>query len=127
MSKRVYSYYDDSTEFVDLEKAAKERGMTISSFQKFATLLLLYKDESKRTSTASIPQLLATMQTALDDLPCGQTFVTSSLFEPEVWTNLSASDKRTLAGRLKKIIDDNKPSYRLVSRIPGKINQYEKI
>lgn len=127
MSKRVYSYYDDATEYVDLEKAAKERGMTISSFQKFAVLLLLYKDESKRTSTASIPQLLSDMQVALDDLPSGKPFVTSSLFEPEVWTNLSASDKRTLAFSLKKIVDDNKDLYRLVSRIPGKINQYEKL
>ena len=126
MSNRAYSYYDDQ-QFIDLGEAAKARGMTISSFQKFATLLLVYKDESKRNSTASIPQLLVDMQTALDDLPSGQVFVTSSLFDPEVWTNLSASDKRTLSCSLKKIIDDNKSSYRLISRIPGKINQYEKM
>lgn len=126
MTKRIYSYYD-LTELADLETAAKELGMTISSYQKYATLLLLYRDEAKRSSKVTLPQLIVSMQTVLSGLPSGQTFIISALFPPETWTNLSAADKRKLAGKLKQIVVDNPTAYRIVSDIRGKIHKYEKL
>lgn len=126
MSSRVYSYYDTKTEIPLLEKAASSMGMTVSAFQKYATLLLIERDQSVRVSMVSIQQLLADMQNALDKLSSGKIFVTSSLFAPEVWTNLSASEKRTLSYSLKKKVDENPSKYSLLKRIPGKINQYQK-
>lgn len=127
MSKRIYSYYDETTEYPDLERAAKEMGMTVSSFQKYAVLLLVYKEESRRASKVTLQQLIANMKKALKKLSSGEVFVISSLFEPEIWTNLSASEKRTLAYVLKEIVVDNPSMYKVVARIPGKINQYKKI
>lgn len=74
MSKRIYSYYDETTEYPDLERAAKEMGMTVSSFQKYAVLLLVYKEESRRASKVTLQQLIANMKKSVKKAFFGRSF-----------------------------------------------------
>jgi hypothetical protein len=123
---RIYSNYSQS-EFSEAEKEAKELGMTLSSFQKYCLMLYVKRDENTRNNALSLPQLIAIMKTALNSLKSGDAFIISSLFSPDVWTNLSASDKRTLGNNLKSFVKANPKSYSIASQKRGRINLYKKI
>ena len=91
---RIYSNYSDD-DFKAIELQANEIGMTISSFQKYCVMLYIKSDLPTRNNTLSLPTLISDMMTELSKLKSGDTFIISSLFLPEVWSNLSTSEKRT--------------------------------
>ena len=124
---RVYSYYDDQSELPFISQAAAELGMSVSQFQKYVVMLYVKKDPSSRNNTVSMATLMSTMNTALNNLKPGSKFVVSSLFDPEIWANLSRAEKREISWALKDKIDSD-PAYKLAKKIQrGKINEYEKI
>jgi len=122
---RIYSNYSDD-DFKAIELQANEIGMTISSFQKYCVMLYIKSDLPTRNNTLSLPTLISDMMTELSKLKSGDTFIISSLFLPEVWSNLSTSEKRTLSSRLSSYVKANPLSYTLVSKKRGTINKYRK-
>ena len=127
MSKRVYSYYDDHSEMPLITQAASDLGISVSQFQKYATLLYVKKDPSLRNNALPMTTLMTTMNTALNNLKPGAKFITSSLFDPSVWTNMSRAEKREISAAVKDRVDSD-PAFRLAKKIQrGKINEYEKL
>lgn len=124
---RIYSNYD-STDYADILALAESMGFTVSSFQKYCVMLYLNKNLSHRKSSLSLPQLNADMMTALQKMPNdSQPFIVSSLFSSEVWSNLSSSDKHTLAIQLSKYIKNNPSEFMVCSRVKGEPNKYKKL
>ncbi len=122
---RIYSNYLDS-EKVAIETEALSCGMSLSCFQKYCTLLYVNRDPNMRNNGSPIPVLIKEMDKALVNLPNGTEFIISSLFPPEQWSNLSPSEKRTLAGVLKSKVT-NSTGYIIIGHKRGKINHYKKI
>ena len=122
---RIYSNYTDSEKNA-ITAEASSIGMTPSSFQKYCTMLYVNRDPNSRSNVLSIPSLIKEMMTALSNLDKGTTFICSSLFAPEIWSNLSPSEKRTLAFKLRHEVD-NSSEYQIIGNKRGKINQYKKI
>jgi len=126
MSTRLYSYYDDQ-EMSLITKAADELGLSITQFQKYTVLLYILKDESLRKNMLSMATLKRTMETSLEAMKPGTTFVASSLFDPSVWANLSRGEKREISSILKKRVDAD-PAFKVAGKIQrGTLNRYEKL
>ena len=87
---------------------------------------IVNRDPNMRNNGSPIPVLIKEMDKALVNLPNGTEFIISSLFPPEQWSNLSPSEKRTLAGVLKSKVT-NSTGYIIIGHKRGKINHYKKI
>ncbi len=124
---RLCSYYDKQSELPLITQMASELGLSLNQFQRYAVLLLVKKDPTSRNNALSMASLLATMNTSLANMAPGSKFIVSSLFDPDVWTNLSRREKREISGALKDRVDSD-PNFKLAKKVQrGKINQYEKI
>lgn len=123
-----YNYNYSEAELKEITEAAEQIGMPVENFQKYCVLLYTRRDKSKRNAYGqpTLPTLINDMETALSRLQPGQTFIVSSLFNPKTWTNLSESDKRSLAFKLKADIEvEEKPDFKLIGKKNG-INLYQK-
>ncbi|MBP3856766.1 MAG: DUF1413 domain-containing protein [Ruminiclostridium sp.] len=122
---RIYSNYSNS-EVASIKKEADEINMSLSGFQKYCVELYVKSDPAMRKNTIPIFNLKKILTQSLLDIKPGTTFIVSSLFKPEVWSNLSRSEKRILADDLTKYVDSH-PEFIVVKRIRGTIKQYKKI
>ena len=123
--KRIYAYYSEK-EYALVLKASSETGFSPSAYVKYMSLLSI----SERNSMKTIQALYNEMDQSLLDLKQGETFIVSALISD--WTTLDRSTKMHLSKRLKKIIDSNSKSeskykYEFVKKLPGKINQYQRV
>lgn len=123
---RIYSNYLDSEKDA-IETEALSCGMSLSCFQKYCTLLYINIDPYTRNNVLPISALIKDMEKALSNLPHGTEFIISSLFPPEQWSNLSPSEKRTLAGVLKSKVVRDSTGYTIIGHKRGKINHYKKL
>lgn len=123
---RIYSNYEPN-DYADIQAMSKDLGFTMSAFQKYCVMLYLNKNLSHRKNNSTLQQLTADMMTALDALPNDTQFIVSTLFSAEVWTNLSPSDKRTLAGQLSNFVKANPNQYIVVSNVSGEVKRYKKL
>lgn len=98
---RVYSTYDD-TESAAMAKAAQERGVSISAYQKLCTL----KELGLKNNTNTIANLVFTMHRNILALPKGTTFVISAVLKDEYY-RCSKSEQTTLAKALAKFAKEN--------------------
>lgn len=104
---------------------AAEIGMTPSSLQKYAVCLYVYRDLGNRNSNIlALPSLIALMMAELNRLTSGSEFNITRLFPPYTWTNLTPSTKRTLACKLKRVIESNPSKYQIILQQRGKTNRY---
>ena len=124
---RIYSNYDPK-EYEEVKAKAESMGFSASSFQKYCVMLYLRKDTSARNNSLSLVQLSADMMNALNGLPHNsKPFIVSSLFRPEVWSELSSSIKHTLANQLAKFVRENPADYTVHSRVKGEPVKYRKV
>ena len=100
---RIYSNYDNA-DYSDIMVMAKSLGFSASAFQKYCVMTAL--NSMKRNSAP---------------------FIVSSLFDPQVWSNLSSSDKHTLAIQLSNYIKNHPNEYRIYSIKRGEPNRYQKV
>ena len=114
---RIYSNYT-TQEFETIKVESEKIGMSLSSYQKYQTLLGLSKN-----NTINISNLIANMQNELSKKRKNDVFIVSSLL-PNEWVNLNRSQKNTLSQTLKKIVKNNPHRYSINQVLPGKINQY---
>lgn len=123
---RIYSNYSNS-EIASIKNEAEEIGMSLSGFQKYCVELFIKSDPATRKNMTPIMNLKTDLQNSLREMKSGTTFIISSLFKPEVWANLSRSDKMVLSLELSKFVTSHPKEYIVVKRIRGTIKQYKKI
>lgn len=118
-----------SSDFERLCKAAELTGFTPNQLAKSWVLLTLNTIDMPKPQNLIVTSHAAlhkTMMTALNDRHSGETFIVSSLFDPEVWASLDISSKSTLSQDLKKFVVQNPDEYIVVRKI-NNINQYKKL
>ena len=98
---RVYSTYS-SNESEALANAAKERGLSVSAWQKICVLKAL----GIKNKTNTIANLVFTMKKNILALPSGTTFVISAVLKDEYY-RCSKSEQTTLAKALAKFAKEN--------------------
>lgn len=123
---RIYSNYDPS-DLEAIQAMAASLGFTLSSFQKYCVMLYLNREESVRSNLVSMPGLIAAMKITLQQLEPDSVFMISSLFSPEIWSNLSASDKRTLAHQLSAFVDQHPDAFTVHRHVRGSVKLYRKL
>lgn len=99
---RVYSTYDDTTEGAAIAKAAQERGLSISAYQKICVLKALGLKNNKNT----IANLVFRMKKNILELPSQTPFVISAVLKDEYYS-CSKSEQTTLAKALAKFAKEN--------------------
>lgn len=126
--KRVYSTYTNE-QLKMLEAEAKQRNMSVSAYQRYLVLLALPQIEPV---VHDLEQLSADMFITLNEIEKDQSkesynpFIVSSLFSSDTWSELSPSEKRTLAMKLSHYVRKNK-KFEKIGVLSGKISQYKKI
>ena len=124
---RIYSNYGNA-DYSDIMVMAKSLGFSASAFQKYCVMLYLKHNIKNRKNSTSLSQLTADMMTALNSMKRNSApFIVSSLFDPQVWSNLSSSDKHTLAIQLSNYIKNHPNEYRIYSIKRGEPNRYQKV
>lgn len=115
---RVYSNYSNQ-ELNLIKKESEAKGLSVSAYQKYCTLLSLKKDNK------DIAELIAEMRFNLSkkNKP-GDLFIVSSLVDENEWSSLERGEKITMAKQLKKIVNENPKKYRVNAVLPGRITQY---
>ena len=117
---RIYANYSKD-EYDLIIKKSSEIGFSPSAYVKYMSLLTI----SKRNDIKTIQTLHQEMQNSLILLKQGETFIVSTLIS--TWTTLTRSTKMNMSKKLKTIVENNPNSYKFVKKLPGKINQYQKI
>lgn len=120
MAPRAYSNYSNQ-ELMLLRQESEAKGISISAYQKYCTLLSL---NLKKDNKADIAALISKMKSHLSRKKPGDLFIVSSLLDDVEWNSLVRGEKITLAKTLKKIVEENPHKYSVYSVLPGKINQY---
>ena len=97
--KRVFCSFTDD-EYTEVEKKAKELGMSISKLVEYATALYV---DMPRTQTPNIHNIQKKIYDYLsrDDV---DTFICSTPFDD--WAEMTTSAKRTAAAQMRKLVDD---------------------
>ena len=120
---RIYSNYTPE-QFSAIQNAAAERGMSMSAYQRYVTLMSLPQGN---TSTHNIPQLIQQMFSNLTARDPG-TFIVSALVDPDIWVSLSRSEKKVLAMQLAAHVKKHPNQFiKAKDPLPGKITQYRKL
>ena len=118
---RIYTSYSDE-EFFLIKQRSESIGMSMSSYQKYCTLLTTSSPASNN-QPVDIAPLIQTMTKNLSEKKPGDLFIVSSLL-PNEWPTLSKRIKNTLSQNLKRIIANNPEKYAINAVLSGKINQY---
>lgn len=99
---RIYSSYSQA-EMDAVEAEAQKYGMSLSAFQRYATLMMLKLPAgAQNMATLTVDATAAILQKK-----SGETFVVSSLLPAEVWASLNRSQKQTISQVLKKYAETN--------------------
>ena len=127
MSKMYCNYTQD--EMNAITDAAKDYGMTPSGFQKYATLLLARQPVTgiQEKSELDIADLIAQMISAIEKKAPGETFVVSTVFLPEIWTQLNRSKKLTIGHALAQYEKTHPEIIRFTGMYIGSTKVYERI
>ena len=97
---RVYSSYS-ADESEALANSARERGLSVSAYQKICVLKAL----GIKNNTNTIANLVFTMKKNILALPSGTTFVISAVLKDEYYS-CSKSEQTVLAKALKQYAVD---------------------
>ena len=121
---RIYSNYSEE-EFKLMLKESKKYGMTLSTFQKYRSLLGLIQSDNSNEMEIDLTVLIDKLINNLMSRPIGEPFIVSALL-PDEWVRLNRSQKMVLSKSLKKIVDDNVNCFS-INVLSDNTNQYTKI
>lgn len=110
-------------EFECVEKEAKKIGMLPSTYAKYKVL-----DGILPKASYTLSQLTGMMHSKLNSLKKDETFIVSTLVPPDVWRELTTSDKRSLSSNLSNYVKMNTDTFlKTNDRMPDKTIIYKKI
>lgn len=122
--QRINSNYTQAQYDALLTEATK-RGMSLSAYQRYITLLSIPQHQR---IAANIPSLIQQLYSQINSLESGKQFIVSSLIDPAIWSNLSRSEKNTIAQHLSSYAAQNPHILiKQKDKLPGKITQYKKL